>query len=75
MRLRAKGEVTSTLPPVPKSTVAFTNAPPDMSTNRKLKPKKTTKYTWVEMRRSRRENSNAAIEATMNQFTGPAAGR
>jgi hypothetical protein len=43
MRTSAKGEVTSTLPPVPKSTDALDRPPPDMSTNRKPSPKNTRK--------------------------------
>ena len=43
IRFSAKGEVTRTLPPVPKSTLACAKAPPDISTKRKPSPKKTTK--------------------------------
>ncbi len=37
------GELTSTLPPVPKSTLALAKAPPDISMNSRPRAKKTTK--------------------------------
>ena len=39
----AYGELSSTLPPVPKSTLASAKAPPDISTNKQASPKNTPK--------------------------------